>query len=140
MTEDQIAKIIFGVVAASPGVYAVITRHKALVERTTASRINMLLEAQGKQLDNCNQRCSRLETEVRETWEAYRKEISALRQDHLAEIAAFQAKHRSEIEDWQHRYQALEAAEREHSERLEYLERLLRGAGLLPGRGGDGHQ
>ncbi|HEV8178360.1 MAG TPA: hypothetical protein VGP44_11830 [Gemmatimonadales bacterium] len=137
---DHIATIILAVVAASPGIFALITKRKALVERTATNQFNTLYDAQNKLVANCQSRCLQLEEELRRTWGEYRTEIAAVRQEHATEIAAFHQKHRIEVETWQRKYTELEAQERDRQDRMEYLEQLLRSAGLLPGRGSDGHR
>ncbi len=142
LMDDHIGKILLALVAATPGLFALFTKRKAMIERTATNQFNLLYEAQSKLVASCQQRCSDLESELRKTWDEYRKEIISIRRDHEAEVvairqehatqmAAFQQKHRIELEDWQKRYVALEGVERGHEERLEYLEQLLRRSGII---------
>ncbi len=139
---ENVTAIIIALVGASTGLAALFTKRKALIERTATNQFNVLYEAQSKLVASCQQRCSDLESELRRTWDEYRKEIQSIRRDHEAEVAAirqehatqmaaFQQKHRIELEDWQKRYVALEGLERGHEERLEYLEKLLRETGII---------
>lgn len=136
---DHIATILLAVVAASPGLFALVTKRKALVERTATNQFNTLYDAQNRLVADCQRRCTELEAELRKTWGEYRTEIAALRQEHATELTAFQQKHRIEVEEWRKKYVALEEQEREHQDRMDYLEQLLRRAGLLP-RSSDGHR
>ncbi len=142
LMDEHIGKILLALVAATPGLFALFTKRKAMIERTATNQFNLLYEAQSKLVASCQQRCSDLESELRRTWDEYRKEILAIRRDHEVEVAkikqehalqmvAFQQKHRIELEDWQKRYLALEGVERGHEERLEYLEQLLRRSGVI---------
>ncbi len=142
LMDENIGKILLGLMAATPGLFALFTKRKAMIERTATNQFNLLYEAQSKLVASCQQRCSDLESELRRTWDEYRKEIVAIRRDHEVEIAkikqehatqmvAFQQKHQIELEDWQKRYLALEGVERGHEERLEYLEQLLRRSGVI---------
>lgn len=135
---DHIATIVLAIVAASPGIFALVTKRKALVERTATNQFNILYDAQNKLVSDCQRRCGELEEELRRTWGEYRKEISAIRQEHATELVAFHTKHRIEIQMWEEKYRQLEQQEDERQERMEYLEQLLRRAGLLPGRGTSG--
>ncbi|HEV8177231.1 MAG TPA: hypothetical protein VGP44_06030 [Gemmatimonadales bacterium] len=137
---DHIATIILAVVAASPGIFALITKRKAAVERTATNQFNTLYDAQNRLVADCQRRVSELEAELRRTWGEYRAETAALRQEHATEIAAFHQKHRIEIEEWRQKYGTLEQQEDERQDRMEYLEQLLRSAGLLPGRSSGGHR
>ncbi len=149
LMDEHIGKILIALAAATPGLYALFTKRKAMIERTATNQFNLLYEAQSKLVANCQQRCSDLESELRRTWDEYRKEIQAIRREHEAEVAAirqehatqvaaFQQKHRIELDDWQKRYLELEGIERGHEERLEYLEQLLRRSGII-GRDSGGH-
>lgn len=123
--------VLLAVLAASPGLYALITKRKALAQRGATSQFNILYAAQGKLVDDCQRRCAELEARVRETWTEYRAEIAAIKRDHAAEIVAFQLRHKLELEEWQRRYLELEGVERGHNERLLYLEELLRRSGII---------
>ncbi len=134
---DERATLLLAFIGASSGLVSLMTKRKAMIQRTATSQFNVLYAAQGKLVEDCQRRCGELETQIRETWKEYREEITAIKQEHAAEILAFQMKHKIEIEEWQKRYLALEGLERGHSERLSYLEDLLRRSGMVPRDSGE---
>lgn len=140
LVNDPLATIIVAIIAATPGLLALWTRRRITGDRTEVSRFTALFDAQGRMVEECKERCTRLEEQLKELHQTHSLEITAIRDKHRREIEEFESRHDREIEGWERKYLALEGNYRDLQERMNYLEGLLRSMGRRTDRSSGGNK
>jgi hypothetical protein len=103
----------------TPAIWANVRQGRVRQDRKTVSEFTTLFRAQKTLVDDCNQRCVRLEAEREED-----------RRQHAAELVALRDRHRIEVKEWRDKFVRMEGLADGLQERLDWIEGFLRRQGF----------